>query len=247
MEKYIDYLIKWLQDKVKETNAKGLIVGVSGGIDSAVVANLIKRAFPNDSLGLIMPCYSSDIDVEHAKIVANDIGLDHKIINLDKTFDELIINQITPQIKEDDSFVLAKGNTKARLRMTTLYAVAQNYGYLVCGTDNACEWYTGYFTKYGDGGVDIAPLVQLSKTQVYEIARYFNIDEKIINKPPSAGLLSNQTDEEEMQVSYQELEAYMNNEKISLKAQERIEFMHKISEHKRSVISYPEKKVSDIQ
>lgn len=246
MEKYIDYLIEWLQNKVKETNTKGIIVGVSGGIDSAVVANLIKKAFPNNSMGVIMPCYSKDEDVEHAKMVVDKIDLDTIVINLDSTFDSLI-NTVKPNIEVTECFNLSQANTKARLRMTTLYSIAQNYSYLVCGTDNACEWFTGYFTKYGDGGVDIAPLVHLTKTQVYEMARLLNVDEPIITKAPSAGLIDGQNDEDEMKVTYAELESYMNNEKVSKTAQERIEFLHKVSEHKRNIVSIPQKKVEDLK
>lgn len=245
MEKYIDYLVNWLQKQVTNAHAKGLIVGVSGGVDSAVVANLIKRAFPNDSLGLIMPCHSKDEDVEHGMIVVNDCNLDYHLISLDASFEQLMAD-IEDKIDISSSFTLARANTKARLRMTTLYAIAQNHGYLVCGTDNACEWYTGYFTKYGDGGVDIAPLVQLTKSQVYELAHLLNVDEKIINKPPSAGLIGNQSDEEEMQVTYKELEDYLSGKKISIKAKERIEYLHKVSEHKRNIVSFPKEKVSDI-
>ncbi|MDR3215562.1 MAG: NAD(+) synthase [Bacilli bacterium] len=239
MEKYVNYLVKWLQDKVSEAHSNGLIVGVSGGIDSAVVACLIKKAFPNNSLGLILPCYSQKEDVNHAQIVCQDINLDYHIINLDKTYDELINNNISNNIKPSSSYIMAKANTKARLRMTTLYAYAQNYGYLVVGTDNKCEWYTGYFTKFGDGGVDLVPLVHLLKSQVYQLATYFNIDQKIINKAPSAGLIDNQTDEEEMQFSYEELEKYLNGQKVDENIKNRIQFLHQVSEHKRNNASQP--------
>lgn len=246
MEKYIDYLVDWLQFKVSESHTKGLVVGVSGGIDSAVVAGLIKKAFPNNSLGLIMPCYSAVEDVEHALLVCHDLQLDNRIINLDNSFDALINNEISNKISLTTNFSMAKANTKARLRMTSLYAVAQNYSYLVVGTDNACEWHTGYFTKFGDGGADIAPLVQLTKTQVYEMAHLLGIDDIIINKTPSAGLIAGVSDEDEMQVTYKELEDYLANKQVSKQAQERIEYLHKISEHKRNVIAYPSKKVSDL-
>ena len=246
MEKYVAYLVEWLRKRVKESHCNGLIVGVSGGIDSAVVANLVKRAFPDDSLALIMPCLSKQEDVDHGLIVVKDCQINYQIIDLNDVYQQLT-NEITQKITVSTKFELAKANTKARLRMASLYAIAQNYGYLVCGTDNACEWYTGYFTKYGDGGVDIAPLIQLTKSQVYEMARYFTIDEKIIVKAPSAGLLGEQTDEQEMQVTYQELEAFMNGVKVSEKARERISFLHQASEHKRKGIVFPDKKVSDLK
>ena len=131
--------------------------------------------------------------------------------------------------------------------MTTLYSVAQQHGALVCGGGNKDEITYGYFTKYGDGGADIAPLIHLTKSQVYEMARLLNVDQKILDKIPSAGLVGGQSDEEELQVTYQELEDYLANKEVSQKSKERIEFLHKISEHKRNIIASPTKKVSDIK
>ena len=247
MEKYVNYLVEWLHKKVSDANALGLVVGLSGGIDSAVVASLIKKAFPTSSVGVILPCYSNDNDVKDALIVASDIGLETVTINLDKTYDALISDEISKKININSSFELSCANTKARLRMSALYAIAQNNNYLVCGTDNACEWHTGYFTKYGDGGVDISPLIQLDKEEVTNLAKFFGIDKKIIEKTPYAGLSGNQSDEEEMQVTYQELNAYLRKENVSLQAKTRIEYLHNISKHKRAIIDYPKKKVSDFK
>lgn len=245
MEKYIAYLVKWLQNKLIATKCKGFIVGISGGIDSAVVANLVRRACPDNSLGVILPCYSATTDVEHAKLVCEECGLKYKTINLAPVYDTLL-EAFDNDIKDDPTFELALANTKARLRMTTLYAIAQRYGYLVVGTDNACEWYTGYFTKYGDGGVDLVPLVHLLKSQVYEMAQCLQINQAIITKAPSAGLIAGQTDEDELQFTYHELEQYMKGQEVSKKVKQRIDYLHHSSEHKRNLAAKPALNVEDI-
>lgn len=246
MEKYINYLVKWLQDKVKETNTKGLVLGVSGGVDSAVCAALIKKAFPDNSLGLLMPCHSNKLDTEHGLLVVEKLDLEHKIIKLNKAYDTLL-KEIKKNLKPSDSFRIAQANLKARLRMSTLYAFAQNNNYLVCGTDNYIEWYTGYFTKYGDGGVDLAPLVHLSKSEIFEMARYLGINQAIIDKKPSAGLIDNVNDEDELQVSYDTIEAYLAGKKVKAADKKRIEYLHEMSEHKRHLALMPPKKLGDLK
>lgn len=245
MEQKVNDLVSWLQLKVKEANAKGAIVGVSGGIDSAVVTHLIKRAFPNDSLGLIMPCKSNPKDQEDAKQVIDSCGIDYHLMDLTETHDVLfqtLKGQLVQANKWDEERAkLGDANTRARLRMTTLYAVANNYGYLVVGTDNASEWYTGYFTKHGDGGVDLVPLVHLTKGEVREMAQYLGVPEEVITKAPSAGLWEGQTDENEMGTTYDMIDAYLKGETIPDKDRYIIEKMHKQSEHKRSLAAAPPK------
>lgn len=245
MENYINYLVKWLQDKVKETNTKGLVLGVSGGVDSAVCAALIKKAFPNNSLGLLMPCHSNKLDTEHGLLVVEKLNLEYRIIKLNKAYDTLL-KEIKKNLKPSDSFRLAQANLKARLRMSTLYAFAQNNNYLVCGTDNYIEWYTGYFTKYGDGGVDLTPLVHLTKSEIYEMARYLGVNQVIIDKKPSAGLIDNVYDEDELQVSYDTIEDYLAGKKVKAQDRKRIEYLHKVSEHKRHLALMPDKKLGDL-
>ncbi|WP_164668492.1 NAD(+) synthase [Virgibacillus doumboii] len=238
MEKTVEKIVRWLQVQVKEAGVNGLMVGVSGGLDSAVAAHLIKRAFPENSLGVIMPLNSSLTDMDHANKVIESCGINQLTIDLTETH-QVMYSQIQQKIKEQNEFnedndQLAGANLRARLRMSTLYAVAANYNYLVTGTDNAAEWYTGYFTKYGDGGVDILPLVDFTKTEVREMAEYLGVPKEIIHKKPSADLWEGQTDEGEMGTTYDKIDAYLKGEKIPAKDKEVIEKMHQRTEHKRN-------------
>ncbi len=119
--------------------------------------------------------------------------------------------------------------------MSTLYSVATNYEYLVVGTDNLAEWYTGYFTKYGDGGSDILPLIDLTKTEVKELATYLGVVDNVINKVPSADLWEGQTDEAEMGTSYEMIDAFLDGKEIPQKDRRLIENMHQKTEHKRNI------------
>src|SRR5690606_26559298 len=145
---------------------------------------------------------------------------------------------ISNGLQENNSFSqgqdqLANANLRARLRMSTLYTIAAHRNYLVVGTDNASEWYTGYFTKYGDGGVDILPLVDFTKTEVREMAKVLGVPEKIIKKVPSADLWEEQTDEMEMGITYAVIDAYLKGETIPEADKVLIESMHEKSQHKR--------------
>ncbi|WP_078379548.1 NAD(+) synthase [Sutcliffiella halmapala] len=245
MEEKISKIVQWIQDKVEEAGLNGAIVGVSGGIDSAVVAHLIKRAFPEQSLGVIMPCKSDPKDQEYALEVIESCGINHTTIDLSQTHTALF-SVMEQQLKEKGEWNeatarLGDANTRARLRMTTLYAVANNYGYLVVGTDNAAEWHTGYFTKYGDGGVDLVPLVHFTKGEVRDMAKVLGVPDSIINKPPSAGLWEGQTDENEMGTTYNMIDSYLKGEQIPEKDKLIIDSMHKRTEHKRQLAFAPPK------
>lgn len=189
----------WLKLKVKSANAKGIVFGLSGGVDSAVVGVLSKKALKDKVLSLILPCYSYSQDVKDAKLFAKKFNIKTKTIILDSIYDNLL--KILPP---DDK--LACANLKPRLRMITLYYFANKFNYLVAGTGNRSEITIGYFTKYGDGGADILPLGGLLKTQVWKLAKELKVQDFIINKPPSAGLWKGQTDEEEIGISYKDLD-----------------------------------------
>lgn len=205
-EEKIEKVVEWLREMVAKANAKGIAVGVSGGIDSAVVAYLIKKAFPQNSIGVIMNIKSNPKDAQDGMKVIEGCGIEHIVLNLDEP-QQMILDQITGKLKEEnlyneDAMRMTDANLRARIRMSSIYTVANNLGYLVAGTDNAAEIYTGYFTKYGDGGVDILPIANLTKQEVYEWAKVLGVHEDIINKAPSAGLWVGQTDEDEMNTKY---------------------------------------------
>ena len=232
----IGNIVNWLRERVGTAGAKGLVVGVSGGIDSAVVSALIKKAFPEDSLGVIMPCHSNSQDAEDAMDVVTALGLRSIKLDLSEAHAKIL-----PGVKveldragvTEQNLRLSDANLRARLRMATLYSVANALNYLVVGTDNAAEVYTGYFTKYGDGGVDILPISQFRKREVRALASSLHIPEHVITKAPSAGLWSGQTDETEMGVTYQEIDDYLEGKEIPSQARGVIERLHRGSEHKR--------------
>ena len=228
MKEIVDNLVEWLRDSVKEANCKGIVYGLSGGVDSAVIAALSKLAFGDESLAIMMPINSSFEDEIDAKLVIDKFHLNAITVDLSRTYSEFV------EVVEKGGNQMAYANVKPRLRMTTLYYYAQLKGYLVVGTSNKSEFTVGYFTKYGDSGSDLMPLVDFTKKEIFELARYLEIPDKIIQKPPSAGLFEDQTDEDEMGFTYNDLEKYINNEKIDERIEEKINKMVKISEHKRN-------------
>lgn len=242
-QQQIEKTVEWLREKVAEAGANGLVVGISGGIDSAVVAFLIKRALPHHSLGVILPCGSSEEDIEDGKEVAGTCGID--TLNLDITpAHRLLVDRVLTDLEkkrgiEEGYRRTAVANLKARLRMSTLYTIANSLNYLVVGTDNAAETVTGYFTKYGDGGVDILPISNLTKRAVREWGRVLGVPEKIIDRTPTAGLWEGQTDEGEMGTTYDAVDDYIEGKTVSAKDHEIIGRLYARSEHKRKLPPSP--------
>ncbi len=224
--KLCDDIIKWMKKEVESANLKGAVFGISGGIDSAVLACLCKKAFGENALGLIMPIDSNPTDEEHAIILSEKIGLNYKKVDLNSGFEALMNTFEKPNLN------MAVSNIKPRLRMLTLYYYAQNNGYMVFSGSNQSEFMTGYFTKYGDSGADLMPLLNLYKTDIFEMAKVLEVPEVIINKKPSAGLWEGQTDEDEFGFTYKELDDYLLN-KSDVKSKELIDKKISQSEHKR--------------
>lgn len=216
-----DDLVNWIKNKIENAGADGAVIGLSGGIDSSLTSLLCKKAFPDNTLGIIMPCGSSTRDQKDAEKHAEMFSIDYKVISLNNIYQEFIntIDNLekTINLKEklkknkeiDSTLKMALANVKPRLRMTTLYYYAALNNYLVIGTDNRSELKLGYFTKFGDGGIDLAPIGNLVKTEVRALAGELGISEAIINKAPSAGLWEDQKDEEELGISYEEIDNYI--------------------------------------
>lgn len=224
-------IVQWMREKVLEARARGLVFGMSGGIDSSVVAVLAKKALEENVLGLVMPCYSNPEDLEDAREVAERFSIPYRVIPLEKPFDALL--EVLGEEKATKS--LPQANLKPRLRMCVLYFFANTLNYLVCGSGNRSELTVGYFTKYGDGGVDIAPLAHLTKRKIREIAAFLGIPERIIAKPPSAGLWPGQTDEGEMGLTYEILDRFIEEGKAEEPYRSKILSMVRQSTHKRQL------------
>lgn len=194
----------WMRAYLQAAGLQGFVVGLSGGIDSAVTAALAVGAVGAENVyGVKLPCHSQSEDAQYAELVAQALHLNAQTIDLTTTCDAL--EAVLPEGSQ-----LARANIRPRLRMTALYYIAQSYQCLVAGTGNKPEMMVGYFTKYGDGGVDIEPLGALYKHEVRALARFLRIPQPIIDRPPTAGLWPGQTDETELGITYDELDAILD-------------------------------------
>ncbi len=202
-------IVTFISQKVKEADARGAVIGLSGGIDSALTAYLTVDALgPENVLGALLPekGISSKQDIDDALEVGKLLGIEHKTIEINKILSSF--SSAIPDFDKDN--LLAYGNLKARTRMCILYYHTNLLHRMVIGTGNRTELLLGYFTKYGDGGVDIEPIGGLFKTQVRGLARYMNIPAQIIDKAPTAGLWPGQTDEGELGVTYEEADRILS-------------------------------------
>ena len=210
-EKTKNTIVEFIKSKVDESKTEGVIVGLSGGIDSTLTAYLACEAVGSENVfGIIMPSTTTPTeDKIHGIEVAQKLGISYKEIAIDS-----ILNEYLSMTQLDDN-ELAIGNLKARIRMTIIYYYANAKNYLVSGTGNKSEILIGYFTKYGDGACDMEPIGDLYKTDVYKLGQYMEIQKEILEKPPRAGLWADQTDEEEIGMSYDLIDSilYLYTEK----------------------------------
>ena len=219
LEKTKADIVEFIKSKVDESKTDGIVVGLSGGIDSTLVAYLACEAVGKDNVfGIVMPSTTTPTeDKIHGISVAQMLGIDYKEIAIDSILNEFLS---ASQLENDN---LAIGNLKARIRMSIIYYFANHKNYLVSGTGNKSEILIGYFTKHGDGACDMEPIGDLYKTDVFELSRFLGVPPEIIDKPPRAGLWNNQTDEAEIGMSYELLDQILylytekdkDNEKIA--------------------------------
>ena len=238
-EETAEKLVSWIRQRVKAAGCSGGVFGMSGGVDSAVVAVLCQRAFPESCLGVLMPCHSDPRDAEHANLVAAKFAIPTRLVPLDSV-DDALLNALHADAELARGKRTAETNARVRLRMVTLYYLAAHYGYLVVGTSNRSELALGYFTKYGDGGVDIEPLGNLVKREVKQLAVHLGVPPEIIDKPPTAGLWPGQTDEGELGISYDQLDDFLLHGEVSDEVRARIENIQAAGRHKFGVPPMPD-------
>lgn len=247
---YVDETTDFIARKVDEAGADGVVLGISGGIDSATASALAVEALGADAVhGLVMPSEVSEGEnMSDAERHARDFGIEYDVIGIQPVV-EAFLEEYPEEAGEE-----AVGNLAARVRMCYNYLAANDEELLVLGTGNRSEMLLGYYTKYGDGGVDILPIGGLYKTEVREVARRLGVSEGIVEKPPTAGLWEGQTDEEELGAPYDVIDdflrAYIDDGAhpeeaadaagVDVETAQRLVDLYRRSEHKRKTPPYPD-------
>lgn len=232
---------EFLNSYLQYAKANGYVLGLSGGVDSFVASMLVKNAGLK-LISISLP-YGTQSDMDDVQASRDIIKPDQFLIhNIKHSVDEHITmidrccmhqDNIDLDKISDDRFNLLKGNVCARERMAVQYSYGSIYNCLVIGTDHATEAVTGFYTKFGDGAADVLPLAGLTKDIIYELAKYFNAPKNVLKKAPSAGLWENQTDEQELGLTYNEICSYLHGQEIDDKPRIKLENKYRITEHKR--------------
>ena len=243
LKSYLGVIEHFIISYLEKTHADGYVLGLSGGVDSSLVAALTKKAVGKEKLHCIMmPIESHPSDLEDAVNLAKALDINYHVLDLTETYHSFAKTLADQGIELDKASL---SNLKVRMRMSALYAYGQKNHLLVLGTDNADERYTGYFTKYGDGAADLLPIAKLVKHEVVEAAKILGVPTKLAERVPSAGLFEGQTDEKEMGVTYKDLDDFLLGKTVNPQAEERIIHLHLVSEHKRVAIPEPEEFIRD--
>lgn len=240
----VDNIIKFIKDYYKNNNLKGVVLGISGGKDSAVVAALFVKALGKENvLGVTLPCHSVETDKSDAKLVAEKYGFELINIDLTNVYDEFkkqiykLGNYSESKLKNSDI------NIKPKFRMSSVYYLAALYSelkggtYIVAGTSNLCELYVGYFTKGGDSTYDIGVINNYTVDEVIKIGEYLEVPEQVLHKTPSDGL-SGQSDEEKLGVKYKDIASYIAGKELEDNIKNKIEKLHNNSLHKFNIPVY---------
>ncbi len=209
-EKVVDHIVNWLKDYATNAGMNGFVLGISGGIDSAVTSALCAKTGLR-TLCLEMPIHQHNDHVTRAQdhikwLKQHYANVSNLEVNLTPVFDNF--KKAVPNVEASEASELTLANTRARLRMSTLYYFAGLHSYLVAGTGNKVEDFgVGFYTKYGDGGVDLSPIADLMKTEVIEIGKFLGITDEIVKAAPTDGLYADtRTDEDQIGATYPELE-----------------------------------------
>lgn len=239
---------KFLSEQIEKQHAKGVILGLSGGIDSAVLAYICKRKLKEKTLAIIMPDTSiTPTETEDALKMISLTGIEHKLIDI-----KPIVNEYTMYLEPNEK---SRGNLRARVRTNILYYYANSKNYLVLGSSDKSEHLIGYFTKFGDGAADLTPIISLYKLQIREIAKSLGVPDNIISKKSSPHLWKDHEAEEELGASYEEIDSILyclvdkklsvdETEKITQIEKSTIQKIHELnrnSEHKRLPAQKPDR------
>ena len=244
VKKEVDGITNFIKEYFKNNNLKGVVLGISGGKDSAVVAALFARAIGSENvLGVTLPCHSEKTDKSDAQLVADKYGFE--LINLDLTpvYDSFIneVNKLGNFSEEE--LKNSNINIKPRLRMSSVYYLAALYSaikggtYVVAGTSNKCELYVGYFTKGGDSTYDIGVLNNYTVSEVIQIGEYLEVPDPVIHKVPSDGL-SGQSDEDKLGVKYNDIASVIDGEEVKSEVKEKVLSLHRSASHKFNIPVY---------